>query len=113
MIMDMLGNTNWREAILRYYQESGDPQAVFRAIRASQDLEEDMTDTYAGFFYNKFFGKKRCLLDMYMVSHQITRGLFKWIIHCHSCPVGNVTFKKIRVFFKGGVSHCKYTMKYF
>ena len=58
VIMDMLGNAKMREAILRYYQDSGDPKAVFRAIRASQDLEEDLTDSHAGMFYNAFFGKK-------------------------------------------------------
>ena len=62
--MDMLGNTNWRETILHYYQNSGDPQAVFRAIKASQDLEEYRTDNHDGFFYNKFFGKKRCLFGI-------------------------------------------------
>ena len=59
--MDMLGNAKMREAILRYYQESGDPDAVYRAIKASED-DEDVTDSgHMGYFYNAFFGKKGCV----------------------------------------------------
>ena len=57
VIMDMLGNTKMREAILHYYQESGDPDAVYRAIKASEN-DEDITDNHMGYFYNVFFGKK-------------------------------------------------------
>ena len=56
--MDMLGNTKMREAILRYYQESGDSDAVCRAIKDSKD-DEDVTDNgHMGHFFNAFFGKK-------------------------------------------------------
>ena len=57
----MLGNAKMREAILHYYQDSGDPKAVFKAIQASEDLEDDVTDSHAGFLYNTFFGKKGCV----------------------------------------------------
>ena len=58
LIMDMLGNAKMREAILHYYQESGDPDTVYRAIKASED-DEDFTDSsHMGYFYNTFFGKK-------------------------------------------------------
>ena len=56
VIMDMLGNAKMREAILRYYQESGDPDAVYRAIQAYED--DDETDTHKGYFLNAFFGSK-------------------------------------------------------
>ena len=69
--MDMLGNAKMREAILYYYQDSGDPKAVFKAIQASQDLEEDMTDSRAGIFFNTFFGKKGCVSSFILqrISH--------------------------------------------
>ena len=69
--MDMLGNAKMREAILYYYQDSGDPKAVFKAIQASQDLEEDMTDSHAGIFFNAFFRKKGCVSSFMLqrISH--------------------------------------------
>ena len=36
--MDMLCNGKMREAILRYYEESGDSQAVFEAVKQSQEM---------------------------------------------------------------------------
>ena len=67
----MLGNAKMREAILYYYQDSGDPKAVFKAIQASQDLEEDMTDSHVGIFFNAFFGKKGCVSSFILqrISH--------------------------------------------
>jgi len=44
VIMDMLGNSKMREAILQYYEESGDPQAVFEAILESQETEDNIVD---------------------------------------------------------------------
>ena len=46
-----------REAILQYYEESGDPQAVFKAIKQSRE-EEETTDSDDGFLYT-MFGKWR------------------------------------------------------
>ena len=45
-----------REAILQY-EESGDPQAVFKAIKQSRE-EEETTDSDDGFLYT-MFGKWR------------------------------------------------------
>jgi len=42
--MDMLGNSKMREAILQYYEESGDPQAVFEAILESQETKDNIVD---------------------------------------------------------------------
>jgi len=53
--MDMLNNNKMREAILKYYQQSGDPRAVFEAIKQSQEEEEDEMDK--GNIY-KIFGKR-------------------------------------------------------
>ena len=81
VIMDMLGNAKMREAILRYYQESGDPDAVYSAIKASED-DEDVTDNnHMGYFYNVFFGKKRCVtlitltraVALYKLLHKISK----------------------------------------
>ena len=55
--MDMLGNTKMREAILRYYQESGDPGAVCKAIKAAGD-SDDVTDSNMGHLFNAWFGMK-------------------------------------------------------
>ena len=52
--MDMLGNAKMREAILRYYQESGDPETVYKAIKEYQDMEEDVTDSHAGGIFHPF-----------------------------------------------------------
>jgi len=51
----MLGNTKMREAILQYYQESGDPGAVCKAIKAAGD-SDDVTDSN---FFNALFGMKK------------------------------------------------------
>jgi len=42
--MDMLNNNKMREAILQYYQQSGDPRAVFEAIKQSQEEDDEMFD---------------------------------------------------------------------
>ena len=55
----MLGNSKWREAILQYYENSGDPQNVFEVIKSSQ--EENTDGENDGFIY-MFFGKKRSAL---------------------------------------------------
>jgi len=44
-----------REAILQYYQQSGDPRAVFEAIKQSQEENDEIND---GSVY-KTFGKRR------------------------------------------------------
>lgn len=41
--MDMLGNTEMREAILCYYQESGDQKAIHEHIKKSLNKKEDVT----------------------------------------------------------------------
>jgi len=38
VIMDMLCNGKMREAILQYYEESGDYKAVFEAVKQSQEM---------------------------------------------------------------------------
>ena len=58
VIMDMLGNSKWRGAILQYYENSGDPQNVFEVIKSSQ--EENTDGGNDGFAY-MLFGKKRCV----------------------------------------------------
>ena len=57
--MDMLGNSQWREAILQYYENSGDPKAVFEVIKMSQ--EKETTDRGNDGFNYMLFGKKRCV----------------------------------------------------
>jgi len=54
--MDMLGNSKMREAILQYYEESGDPQAVFEAIIESQETEDNIVDES---FANFMFGNRK------------------------------------------------------
>ena len=60
VIMDMLGNSQWREAILQYYENSGDPKAVFEVIKMSQEKKEETTDRGNDGFNYMLFGKKRC-----------------------------------------------------
>ena len=57
--MDMLGNSKMREAILQYYEESGDPKYVVEAIKLSQEKEEETTDGGNDGFIYMLFGKKR------------------------------------------------------
>ena len=57
--MDMLDDGKWREAILQYYENSGDPQNVFEVIKSSQEENTDGED--ASFIY-MLFGKKTCAL---------------------------------------------------
>ena len=52
----MLGNSKMREAILQYYEESGDPQAIFEAIKQSQETEDDIVDEGLAHF---MFGNRR------------------------------------------------------
>ena len=59
VIMDMLGNSKMREAILRFYEESGDPRTVFEVIKLSQEKEEETTDGGNDGFIYMMFGKKR------------------------------------------------------
>jgi len=44
-----------REAILQYYQQSGDPRAVFEAIKQSQEENDEISDESV----YKTFGKRR------------------------------------------------------
>ena len=55
----MLDDGKWREAILQYYENSGDPQNVFEVIKSSQEENTDGED--ASFIY-MLFGKKTCAL---------------------------------------------------
>ena len=57
--MDMLGNSKMREAILRYYEESGDPQAVVEAIKQSQKM---ITTQKNRCLINMVLGKRRYLI---------------------------------------------------
>ena len=59
VIMDMLNNSKMREAILKYYEESGDPKTVSQAIKLSQEKEEETTDGGNDGFVYMLFGKKR------------------------------------------------------
>jgi len=59
VIMDMLGNTKMREAILRFYEESGDPKTVCEVIKCSEEKEEETTDEGNDGFIYMVFGKKR------------------------------------------------------
>ena len=65
VIMDMLNNSKMREAILKYYEESGDPKTVSEAIKLSQENEEETTDGGNDGFGYMLFGKKRYARDTY------------------------------------------------
>ena len=58
VIMDMLNNSKMREAILQYYQQSGDPRLVFEAIKQSQEEDNEMIDGNNDIVYT-IFGKRR------------------------------------------------------
>jgi len=57
VIMDMLGNSKMREAILQYYQQSGDLQVVVEVIKQSQE-DNEMIDGSSDTAY-RVFGKRR------------------------------------------------------
>jgi len=63
VIMDMLNNSKMREAILNYYEESGDPKTVSQVIKLSQEKEEEATDGGNDGFVYMLFGKKRYTRD--------------------------------------------------
>jgi len=56
--MDMLGNSKMREAILQYYEKSGDPRNVFEVVKSSMEKEDNTDGGNVGFAY-MLFGKKR------------------------------------------------------
>jgi len=59
VIMDMLGNSKMREAILQYYEESGDPREVFETIKESQEEEQYIADEARGGLKQILFGNQK------------------------------------------------------